>query len=179
MKDGDFAVHYVKTSENPVDCGTKAVEGEIITRCMIRLNLVSRTAAGFAKKHLVVALVFLGGVDAEEMAYTETRTITSGERGDQKGCITEIVITAVVVSLFWIVYILKWRLDDTTLQRQRGAEAPPSLLRPLLPPAELQRGSFTDMAVQGPVTYTRRRATPRFLPLAEREWGAWNDRMER
>jgi hypothetical protein len=180
MKDSDFEVNYVKTSENPVDYGMKAVEGEIIARCMIRLNLISQTAAGFAEKHLVVALVFLGGTVAGEPAHTETRTRTTGERGDQKGCITEIVITAVVVSLCWIVYLLKKRLDDSMEQRQRGAEAPPSLLMPLPPPAELQRRSFTDIGVQGPETYERRRATPRLLPQADREWGEWpNDHTER
>jgi hypothetical protein len=113
MKESDFVEDYVKTSENPVDCDTKAVEREIIACCMIRLNLISRSAAGFVKKHLAVALAFLGGIVAEELAHAETRTTAIGERGDQKGCITEIVITAVVTSLCWIVYILKKRLDDS------------------------------------------------------------------
>jgi hypothetical protein len=165
LKDGDFTVHYVKTSDNPVDCGTKAVDEDIITRCMARLNLVTRAVAGFAKKPLAVALVFLGGVNGEVLEFT-----------DQKGCLTEIVITAVVVSLCWIVFILKTRLSDSGEERRlreriRDLELRPQGMTPA--PAGQQAKTYMDVGVQGLVSYTRWRATPRYQPLAEHEWGAW------
>ena len=92
-------------------------------------------------------------------AMEAVRAVTSHqspcEPSEQSPVTMAVMITASVVSLCWIAIIFKY-------QSIHNIEDKPVELR-----------SARDVAVQGPVNYTRWRATPRFQPLGDAEWGAW------
>ena len=73
---------------------------------------------------------------------------------------------------FWtlvgLCVVTIWICGFCTGRRFAHCGSPRAFVPPALP-------GVTDHSVQGPVTYLRRRATPRFQPLPEFDWGAWSE----
>jgi len=133
------------------------------------------------KAPLVVALMCTKGVGGQPLVNNQfQKEFSEKDCVDYGNVILTIILTTVIVSLTWFVYVMKLKLDFQAMTNVRGGHlaAEERQPRPLEEPPDPRRfaaehGAYRDVGVQGPVNYTRWRATPRFQPLSDREWGAW------
>ena len=158
--------------KNPSDAGTKPLDQEALQICMRNLGIVSRKIAGFGtdEAYQVLAallLLFTGVRGAEGASHLESNA------GAQDACLAggvETKFMMVVLTFVGVVtgvlierHVLKERSEERSVRTARqvdvGVQVEPT------PKRCEEKGS------QGPGTYARHRAQPRFVPLPEVSWG--------
>ena len=170
MKQGLFQVQRVPSKQNPADIGTKPLDEVAMKECLSRLPLRRRSetawAAAWAK--VVAASLLVAGADAAADRLIVRSSGVPAEYVEHwvspfaAAQITCVVVLAVVGCI--VVCLSKH------FECQRRQTAPPTRTSTRAP-----RKRTKNVAIQGPVTHTRWTSSPRFQPLGDRAWGAWEE----
>ena len=172
LRTGQFTAERCSTNDNPADLGTKALEADRIRKCLAALYIGDITAMGFKRTAAMRMVAALLVMDSDARADGAGGEITLGgelipyaiEEADGgadfyhglvAGLVTGILVTAGGAYMFSKLF--------AEHRRDVVKEEPTAPCGPVT----------RDVSVQGPVTYTRGRQQPRFVPLPEHSWGAW------
>jgi len=140
--------------EDSADLDTKALEDGRIRTCESFASIGAAETLGFPRTAAMHVLAVLLLADGFGQARADDSCAICFAMGSSNGFYKGLaagVLTAIFAALGMVYLAFKLRIVVVAHRRD----------------------DTRDVAVQGPVTYVRRRQDARFQPLAEHSWGAW------
>ena len=140
------------TAESEADVGAKVLDETRARHCVEQLNVEKPEEVGFTRTEamrILVSLLLVGQLGGARAA-GDTRGVclslgAASDPAKQFGY-TEVLLAFVLGVFVALGFVALWRREHKQLK---------------------------NTMVQGPVTYLRSRAEPRYHALAEHSWGAW------
>jgi len=181
-RNGDLTIFKEKTADNVADIGTKSLAADRILMLLKKSSVRSLRALGWSiPRTALTAAIFAN--EARE-AKAETQCNCTCDYYITTSGYTKILISLLVVIIGMLAALCVMRPRTSTPgggggeDDQRSADVP-NMTMPNNTIEANEESNFKkmppstcDVLVQAPVTYLRKRSTPRFSPMREGEWGA-------